>query len=307
MRPVVTSRIQVNPSIYCERWQWLPLIRLPARTIPLSIVDPDRQAPAAVGQRGHQYFVAPDNGVLRFVYDRETGHVDSRNVEHCISKPFISKTFMAAIFSHRVAAWLAKMRADRPAWNEITELQAVRLPKPKAANGHVRRVMRNRFFRNLLTLPRGISAELRADRRKINLSVVTTGDKSGRNVSRWATRLKPVRLWLHGYVEIAVNKGQRRAIPAIGRRQHRSFSPLNYSKHFIRLSIPSTAAICERYAEPPISPASPILHGMPAPRSITANSEHHQMWGVQTVRARPFSIAAPTLGGAKTSIPENSE
>jgi S-adenosylmethionine hydrolase len=82
----------------------------PAGTIHLAVVDPgvgtDRKA--VVASAAGQFFVAPDNGILSWVFHRET-KVDLREVtaEHYFRKP-VSSTFHGRDIFAPVAAWISR-------------------------------------------------------------------------------------------------------------------------------------------------------------------------------------------------------
>src|SRR5258705_260164 len=81
----------------------------PPRTIHVVVVDPgvgtERRPLLVTGDT--QYFVAPDNGVLSLVYEREENIlVRHANVEHYYLQP-VSKTFHGRDVFPPIAGWLA--------------------------------------------------------------------------------------------------------------------------------------------------------------------------------------------------------
>jgi S-adenosylmethionine hydrolase len=194
----------------------------PARTIHVVVVDPG----VGTGRRpllvsaGNQYFVAPDNGVLSVIYERETDVVARHaNVEHYYLSP-LSKTFHGRDIFAPVAGWLAKGAQIGSMGDEITDFKRFALPKPKASNGHVKGVvMRVDGFGNLLTNFRAedLPAEVLAGG-AINLQV---GKHAvARVVATFALGEKGEAVAFvgsSGYVEIAVNKGNAAQTLAIGK------------------------------------------------------------------------------------------
>lgn len=194
----------------------------PVRTIHVVVVDPGvgtARRPLLVSA-GNQYFVAPDNGVLSVIYERETDVVVRHaNVEHYYLRP-LSKTFHGRDIFAPVAAWLAKGAQIGSMGEEITDYKKFAMPRPKTANGNVKGVvMRVDAFGNLLTnfrvedLPEsalaGGAIKLQVGQHAVTRMVETfaLGNKS-----------EPVAyVGSSGYVEIAVNKGSAAQALAIGR------------------------------------------------------------------------------------------
>lgn len=126
----------------------------PARTIHAVVVDPgvgtDRR-PLLVSGESH-YFIAPDNGVLSLVYEREESLVVRHaNVEHYYLQP-VSKTFHGRDIFAPVAAWLSKGSQAAAMGDEITDHKRFAMPKPKAGEGGLKGVvLRVDSFGNLVT------------------------------------------------------------------------------------------------------------------------------------------------------------
>ena len=126
----------------------------PPRTIHVVVVDPgvgtERRPLLVTGDT--QYFVAPDNGVLSLVYEREENIlVRHANVEHYYLQP-VSKTFHGRDVFAPVAAWLAKGSQASAMGEEITDYKKFAMPKPKAADGVSKGVvLRVDSFGNLIT------------------------------------------------------------------------------------------------------------------------------------------------------------
>jgi len=194
----------------------------PPRTIHVVVVDPGvgtERRPLLVTAE-NQYFVAPDNGVLSVIYEREE-NVVVRNVTaaHYFLQP-ISKTFHGRDIFAPIAAWLSKGWQTASMGEEITDHKKFALPKPKATDGVVKGiVMRVDTFGNLVTnfrvedLPESalINGEVKfqVGNQAVSRMVPTfaSGD-AGEPVAYVGSA---------GYVEIAVNKGNASRTLSIGR------------------------------------------------------------------------------------------
>ena len=126
----------------------------PARTIHIVVVDPgvgtDRRPLLVSGET--QYFVAPDNGVLSLIYEREESLVVRHaNVEHYYLQP-VSKTFHGRDIFAPIAAWLSKGSQASAMGDEITDHKKFAMPRPKAGEGGLKGVvLRVDSFGNLVT------------------------------------------------------------------------------------------------------------------------------------------------------------
>jgi S-adenosyl-L-methionine hydrolase (adenosine-forming) len=191
----------------------------PLRTIHIVIVDPGvgtARRPLLVSA-DNQYFIAPDNGVLSMVYDRDPNAVVRHvTASHNFLEP-VSPTFHGRDVFAPVAAYLSKAWATESFGDEIKEFARFALPKPKTAGDSVKAVvLRVDIFGNLMTnlraedLPEATVAagtiQLQIGTKKVQRFVATFGE--GNNG-------EPVALiGSSGYVEIAVNKGS--AAKALG-------------------------------------------------------------------------------------------
>lgn len=115
----------------------------PLKTVHIIVVDPGvgtQRRPLLVSGEQH-YFVAPDNGVLSMVYEREE-RLTVRHVtaEHYFLSP-LSNTFHGRDIFAPVAAWLTKNGAASSFGDEITDFVRFSMPKPKSANGVVKGVI----------------------------------------------------------------------------------------------------------------------------------------------------------------------
>jgi S-adenosylmethionine hydrolase len=195
----------------------------PPKTIHVVVVDPGvgtERRPLLVSA-GSQYFVAPDNGVLSMIYEREqeTLVVRHANVEHYYLRP-VSKTFHGRDIFAPVAAWLSKSWQTPSMGDEITDYKRFALPRPKEADGMVKGVvMRADAFGNLITnfkqedLPEsalnGGTINLQAGNQAVTRFVETFAQ--GNNSEPFAY------LGSSGYLEIGVNKGNASRVLGLGR------------------------------------------------------------------------------------------
>ena len=126
----------------------------PPRTIHLVVVDPGvgtQRRPLLVSGE-NQYFLAPDNGVLSLVYEREPTHaVRHITSEHYFLHP-VSNTFHGRDIFAPVAAWLSKTWQTQAFGEEIADAMKFSLPKPKPAGEALKGiVLRVDMFGNLMT------------------------------------------------------------------------------------------------------------------------------------------------------------
>src|ERR1700730_17126317 len=173
----------------------------PAKTIHVVIVDPGvgtERRPLLVSAQ-NQYFVAPDNGVLSVVYEREKESLVVRhaNVEHYYLQP-VSKTFHGRDIFAPVASWLMKSWQTPSMGDEISDYKKFALPRPKAVDGVVKgAVLRADAFGNLIT-------NFRAE--DLPESALKNGAIKLQVRTHQVTRLVDAYVGSTGYLEIAVNK-----------------------------------------------------------------------------------------------------
>jgi len=183
----------------------------PSRTIHLIVVDPgvgtERRPILVSGEK--QFFVAPDNGILSMVYEREPCTVRHITAEHYFLNP-VSSTFHGRDIFAPTAGWLSKTLATEAFGDVVTDYARFTLPKPKADGKSVKGVvLRVDVFGNLMTnltaeeIPIGV-----LDGGAVKLSV------NGKAVAKFAKTFaegnpgEPIALLgSAGYVEIAVNRG----------------------------------------------------------------------------------------------------
>ena len=127
----------------------------PKDTVHLVVVDPGVGGPRRpiIAHIGQYLFVAPDNGVLSLVYEREE-RVSVRHItsEHYFHHP-ISNTFHGRDVFAPVAAYLSKGVDASKFGEEVTDFVRFAAPKPKAtaANAWKGIVLKTDKFGNLIT------------------------------------------------------------------------------------------------------------------------------------------------------------
>jgi S-adenosylmethionine hydrolase len=184
----------------------------PARTIHLVVVDPGvgtERRPIVVSAE-QQYFVAPDNGVLSMVYDRDPGAIVRHiTAEHYFLNP-VSNTFHGRDVFAPVAAWLAKTAQTEAFGEEVTDFVRFTLPRPKAAGAAIKGiVLRVDTFGNLMT---NLTAEdvppAAMEAGRINLRVAGKPvEQFARSFSQGAPGVPAALMGSSGFLEIVVNKG----------------------------------------------------------------------------------------------------
>lgn len=185
----------------------------PPKTIHVVVVDPGvgTERRPLLASAGNQYFVAPDNGVLSVIYEREKENLVVRhaNAEHYFLQP-VSKTFHGRDVFAPVAAWLSKGWQTASMGDEIQNYKRFTIPRPKEADGVVKGiVMRTDAFGNLITnfrgedLPEGAAGERAIKLQVGNQAVTRLVDTFARGNNGEAIAY----FGSSGFLEIAVNKG----------------------------------------------------------------------------------------------------
>jgi S-adenosylmethionine hydrolase len=192
----------------------------PARTIHVVVVDPgvgSLRRPILAGAGGH-YFIAPDNGVLSLVFDREAEirawHITS---EHYFLKP-VSRTFHGRDIFAPSAAWLARNGQPESFGPEIHDYERFSLPKAAIGSGSISGViLRADHFGNLLTnllpdqapqLVPGTRFRLRVGSAEVTRLVTTFGEAAPGEPCLFVGS--------SGYFEICVNRSSAAKATAAG-------------------------------------------------------------------------------------------
>jgi len=194
----------------------------PPKTIHVVIVDPgvgtERRPLLVSGQ--NQYFVAPDNGVLSLVYEREQNViVRHANVEHYYLQP-LSSTFHGRDIFAPVAAWLTKGWQSGSMGDEISDYKKMALPRPKKAAGGLKGlVLKIDSFGNLVTNFR--SEDLPADAQNGSGLKLQVGTQAVSRLVDTFARGKagePIAYFgSSGYLEVAINKANAARTLSVGR------------------------------------------------------------------------------------------
>jgi S-adenosylmethionine hydrolase len=175
------------------------------------IVDPgvgtERRPLLVSGEK--QYFIAPDNGVLSMIFERESCTVRQITAEHYFLTP-ISSTFHGRDIFAPTAAWLSKAFQTEAFGEEITDCMRFTVPKAKPAGQAIKGVvLRVDSFGNLMTnLTTEDVPAVAVASGAIKLSV------GGKEVRKFAqtfalgTPGEPIAVFgSAGFLEIAVNRG----------------------------------------------------------------------------------------------------
>jgi S-adenosylmethionine hydrolase len=196
----------------------------PSGTVHMVIVDPGvgtARRPLIVTSERH-HFVAPDNGVLSLIYQKEE-RLSARHVtgEHYFLQP-VSNTFHARDVFSPIAAYLAKGVDPLKFGEEVSDFVRFSAPKPKAVNESTLRgvVLKVDRFGNLIT---NITPQ--------DAPMLFTEDASGFKIiigKREITQIKDAYalgapgevfgiLGSMGYLEIAANRGAAAQIIGVGK------------------------------------------------------------------------------------------
>jgi len=194
----------------------------PPRTIHVVVVDPgvgtERRPLLVSGE--NQYFIAPDNGVLSLVYEREENIiVRHANVEHYYLQP-LSKTFHGRDIFAPVAGWLSKGAQIASMGEEISDYKRFAMPRPKTVDGVNKGVvLRVDTFGNLITNFRGEDLPATALKNgAVNFQIGTTAVTRFVDTFAQGNDGEPVAyIGSSGYIEIAVNKANASRTLALGR------------------------------------------------------------------------------------------
>ena len=194
----------------------------PPRTVYVVVVDPGvgTARRPIIASAEQQYFVAPDNGVLSMVYDRDPGAIVRHvTAEHHFLSP-VSNTFHGRDVFAPVAAWLAKTFQTEAFGEEITDFVRFVLPRPKPAGTALKGVvLRVDAFGNLMT---NFTAEdlpaAAVESGKIKLQVGGKAvERLAQNFAEGASGAPVAILGSSGYLEIAVNKGNAARVLGVNR------------------------------------------------------------------------------------------
>src|SRR5215471_11371328 len=194
----------------------------PPKTVHVVVVDPGvgtERRPLLVSAQ-NQYFIAPDNGVLSVIFEREENVVVRHaNVAHYYLSP-VSKTFHGRDVFAPVAAWLTKGWQTASMGEEIVDYKKFAMPRPKPGDGGLKGVvLRVDAFGNLITnfraenLPEG-AAENGHFQIQVGAQVVK---KLVDTFARGPAGEPIAYVGSSGYIEIGINKGSAARTLSLGR------------------------------------------------------------------------------------------
>lgn len=197
----------------------------PSGTVHMVIVDPGvgtaRRPVIVTGDR--HLFVAPDNGVLSLIYDREE-RISVRHVtaEHYFLQPS-SNTFHARDIFAPIAAYLAKGVEVGRFGEEIADYVRFAAPRPKPVDEHTLRgvVLKVDRFGNLVTnitpqdAPRLFEAT--PSNFKIAIGTKTQATRMCANYAEGSPGEIFGILGSMGFLEIATNRGSASQLLAVGK------------------------------------------------------------------------------------------
>jgi len=196
----------------------------PSGTVHMVIVDPGvgtARRPIIVTSERH-HFVAPDNGVLSLIYQKEE-RLSVRHVtgEHYFLQP-VSNTFHARDVFSPVAAYLAKGVDPLKFGEEVTDFVRFSAPKPKAVNESTLRgvVLKVDRFGNLITNITPQDAPMLFTENPATFKIVV-GKREVTQVKEAYAMGAPGEVFgilgSMGYLEIAANRGAAAQIIGVGK------------------------------------------------------------------------------------------
>jgi S-adenosylmethionine hydrolase len=186
----------------------------PKDTVHLVVVDPGVGGPRRpiVAAAGMYQFVAPDNGVLSLVYEREE-RVSVRHItsEHYFHHP-VSNTFHGRDVFAPVAAYLSKGVDSAKFGEEITDYVRFLGPKPKPAGANAWKavVLKADKFGNLITniTPNDIPGLFNGSAQSFK---ITVGKAEVTHICDSYSQRPPGEMFAllgsTGFLEISANKG----------------------------------------------------------------------------------------------------
>jgi len=196
----------------------------PTGTIHMVVVDPGvgtARRPLIVSSDRH-HFVAPDNGVLSLIYQREQ-RLSARHVtgEHYFLQP-VSNTFHARDIFSPVAAYLAKGVDPEKFGEAVTDFVRFSAPKPKAANENTLRgvVLKVDRFGNLITNITPQDAPMLFGENPGTFKIVV-GQREIREIKEAYALGAPGEVFgimgSMGYLEVAANRGSAAELLGVGK------------------------------------------------------------------------------------------
>lgn len=197
----------------------------PSGTVHMIVVDPGvgtaRRPILLTGDR--HFFVAPDNGVLSMVYDRE----ERISVRHITAEHYFlpagSNTFHGRDIFSPIAAYVAKGVDPQRFGDEITDYVRFAAPRPKPTDEHTLRgvVLKIDRFGNLVTniTPPDVPMLVQANPGPFKIVVGGKGQVTRfcSNYAEGAPGEPFAIIGSMGFLEIAVNRGSAYQILGTGK------------------------------------------------------------------------------------------
>jgi len=171
---------------------------------------------------GNHSFIAPDNGVLSFLYAREEGAVVRHiTASHYFLEP-VSQTFHARDIFAPIAAWVSRQVEAEKFGDPITDFVRFQLPQPKKVNDRLLKgiVLRTDHFGTLTTnltpqdVPELFGENPPAFKMIVGKSEIT---KLATSYEREAPGEVFAILGSSGYLEISVSRGSAAAAVGVGK------------------------------------------------------------------------------------------
>jgi S-adenosyl-L-methionine hydrolase (adenosine-forming) len=196
----------------------------PSGAVHVVVVDPGvgtARRPIVVTSERH-HFVAPDNGVLSLIYQREE-RLSVRHVtgEHYFLQP-VSQTFHARDIFAPVAAYLAKGVDPAKFGEEVSDFVRFSAPKPKAVNETTLRgvILKVDRFGNLITNITPQDAPMLFGANPSGFKIVV-GSREITEIKDAYAQGAPGEVFgilgSMGYLEIAANRGPAAQIVGVGK------------------------------------------------------------------------------------------
>jgi S-adenosylmethionine hydrolase len=200
-------------------------LSFPLTTIHVVVVDPgvgtNRRPIIVASEKG--YFIAPDNGVLSYIYAEEKiSEVREITADHYFLKPR-SGTFDGRDVFAPAAAWLSKGVSFTSFGEVITDYKKYDLPQPVRVNQSVLRckiIYVDRFGNLVSNLSREIFRECLDASEKRRFAFQVGGEHTISKISRsYAEGEKGELIALFGssgFLEFSVNQGSASKLTALG-------------------------------------------------------------------------------------------
>jgi S-adenosylmethionine hydrolase len=196
----------------------------PSDTIHMVIVDPGvgtARRPLLVTTEKHR-FIAPDNGVLSLVYEREE-RLSVRHItaEHYFLQP-VSNTFHGRDIFAPCAGWLSKGVEVGKFGDEITDFARFAAPKPKPSTPQILKgvILKADKFGNLITNITAKELPKMFEATAPNFKIICGGKEITTRRDAYAQGMHQevfAILGSHGFLELAANRGSAKALCAADR------------------------------------------------------------------------------------------